>query len=426
VLFKVYGDPLGAPRNQRIKIVIIGELDLLVFFATRLRAGNPRAKRHSGFLVAAGLFVVLSAAHAAVTINPIKFDDFQLELRTHHPSLPGRFFLGIADASTLNELPSTSALVAITDKGRVLFQRTYKHSYRTLLPTDFKPVAPGLYGYFLCYLDRWACDSEYHFLDVDFRDVYPRRVPDNDLELDSHDVALHNGNFLFLFHRLDLNAARILPEIQEWTSSGSVVFSWRAQDHISSFPSGADPLHANSLSFSNDGNLMVGFSGTSELIKVAYPDGNILWRLSAKDWTFPNDRHGGFHAQHGAVSLPDGHILLFDNGGGYPSRGVEYSLDVPHRTATLVWSHELQGPNSVRPLLGSVQRLRNGNTLIGWGVTGWGLRETASTVKDYAIWTEVNPRGETVREMRSTRPLASYRVYFQEDTPIAPLEAKVE
>jgi len=87
------------------------------------------------------------------------------------------------------------------------------------------------------------------------------------------------------------------------------------------------------------------------------------------DFIFYNDPLLGFNHQHSVTQLPNGNILLYDNGNLHnppQTRVVEYKLDEKTMTATLVWSYGI--PGRFTYAAGSVQRLPNGHTLIGWGI----------------------------------------------------------
>ena len=64
-------------------------------------------------------------------------------------------------------------------------------------------------------------------------------------------------------------------------------------------------------------------------------------------------------------------FTLFDNGNFHNppfSRAVEYNLNETTKTATTVWEYR-NNPIIFGPATGYVERLSNGNTLIGWGIT---------------------------------------------------------
>jgi hypothetical protein len=64
--------------------------------------------------------------------------------------------------------------------------------------------------------------------------------------------------------------------------------------------------------------------------------------------------------------------LVYDDGDLLPTphtRAVEYALDTTAKTATMVWEY-LPNPPIYTLAVGSVQRLTNGNTLVGFGLAG--------------------------------------------------------
>lgn len=160
-----------------------------------------------------------------------------------------------------------------------------------------------------------------------------------------------------------------------------------------------DPLHPNSVVQLADGNLLLSLRNTDTVYKINPRTGAILWRLGGprSDFTFLNDPLGRFSHQHFARILPNGELLLFDNGNGHTpplSRAVQYRLDETARTATLTWEYRHSPPHYSRAA-GSVQRLPSGNTLISWGLSG--------------LNTEVRPDGTIVWEMQLVGWLA-YRL----------------
>jgi hypothetical protein len=174
-------------------------------------------------------------------------------------------------------------------------------------------------------------------------------------------------------------------------SQGQVEFLWNAWDHFALAdwiePGINPPLdfdHPNSLDLDHDGNYIVSFRNMGAVVKIGSRAGNILWQLGGRgnQFTFLNDPFGGFSAQHSVRVLPNGHLLLYDNGLRHAppeSRAVEYAVDAGARTATLVWEFR-HAPALFTFAVGSVQRYANGNTLIGFGLAG--------------VVTEVDPAGE--------------------------------
>jgi hypothetical protein len=76
---------------------------------------------------------------------------------------------------------------------------------------------------------------------------------------------------------------------------------------------------------------------------------------------------------------------------------LEYSLDEHAKTATVVWQFA-HSPEIKSIAMGSVQRLSNGNTLIGWGTASPAL-------------TEVRPDKSIAFELQLPDSIASYRAF---------------
>jgi hypothetical protein len=89
-------------------------------------------------------------------------------------------------------------------------------------------------------------------------------------------------------------------------------------------------------------------------------------------FVFPNPTDK-FYGNHNPTQLPNGNLLLYDNGldrpsseGGQYSRALELSLNFTTMTATKVWEYR-HNPDLFTPILGSATRLNNGNTIVNFG-----------------------------------------------------------
>ena len=168
--------------------------------------------------------------------------------------------------------------------------------------------------------------------------------------------------------------------IERRTPAGDVQFHWSAGDLFTPRdwplpPAQATDLdHPSSLAIDVDGNYVISFQPMSEVTKLDARTGTVMWRLggSHNQFTFYHDRRAGFSGQHDVQILPNGHLLLLDDQLHFvpgPARAVEYALDAAGSTATLVWEYQPNLP-IISPIMGSVQRLRSGATLIGFGAAG--------------------------------------------------------
>ena len=235
---------------------------------------------------------------------------------------------------------------------------------------------------------------------------------------DSHELLLsfENGDvtaaqlYGYELRRTDLTALGGRPDqlvaghvLLRQSASGATEFRWSAWDHFSladwlfvpsnlaSYPS-IDFDHPNSLARDREGNYIVSFAGLGEITRIDAATGQTLWRLGGRHNQFAivGDPLGGFGFQHDVRVLENGDLLFFDNGVAHvppQSRALQYRLDLNRMTATLVWEYRHQPP-VFNPFVGSVQRLENGNTLVGYGAAD--------------LVTEVTPSGQVVWEGRLT------------------------
>ena len=175
-----------------------------------------------------------------------------------------------------------------------------------------------------------------------------------------------------------------------------------------------DWSHGNSAAMAADGSVLLSLGHLNQVISIAPDTGAVRWRLGGpgSDFTFadPRDR---FYAQHTALPLANGNVLLFDNGTGRPyaeggqfSRAVELELDLERMAARRVWEYRHRPP-LYAACCSSVQRLPGGNTLILFGSS------RAERCCRIFIIVEAAPDGRTVWEVghRSPGKPNQYRVY---------------
>jgi hypothetical protein len=205
--------------------------------------------------------------------------------------------------------------------------------------------------------------------------------------------------------------------VQELDADKNVVFQWRSWDHydFEGYNWGrfatrdiVSEFHLNTINLDVDENI---FLGTPQWVKkIDRQTGEILWHLGGDENEFSfigvdsteAVAHFGGHNFH---RLPDGHVLLYDNGdrqGTRSSQIHEYILDEANRTAEHVWTWT--PPELIAGWhRGNAQRLPNGNTMIGWG---GGRGDPIPTC------TEVAPDGAKVFELYFDDPaIESYRAF---------------
>lgn len=164
--------------------------------------------------------------------------------------------------------------------------------------------------------------------------------------------------------------------------NGQPEFAWTTWNYFSiadwieptcCSPAG-DYDHPNVLDFAPDSNYVMSFRNFGAIDKVDRYTGKIIWQIGGRQSTFTilNDPLGFFSGQHNPHFLPNGDLMVYDNGLRHTpqhTRAVEYAIDEVHKTATMVWEYEPQ-PMVFTSFIGSSQRLSNGNTLVGFGAAG--------------------------------------------------------
>jgi hypothetical protein len=285
---------------------------------------------------------------------------------------------------------------------------------------DFRPQADGKYTYF-----DWGTGL-YCEVDSSLTNVIKTYGCVQGFTTDQHDMKLlPNGHVILLGQDPELVwQGSFIPGGQGWVTAlglviqeidgdGNLIFQWRSNDYfnvsdavgIDLTEPTIDYVHGNAIDLDTDGNIVLSSRHLDEITKINRTTGAIMWRWGGKhnEFTFINDTIGFSH-QHDIRVLPNGNMTLFDNGNMHSpqvSRACEYTIDQQHKTATLVWQYT----NPVKTYsssMGSVQRLKNGNTVIGWGSTS-----------SPAV-TEVTPAGVKTFEMSLPENVINYRAYRNE------------
>ncbi len=260
-------------------------------------------------------------------------------------------------------------------------------------------------------------------------------------ETDFHDIhVLPNGEAYLIaeyFREVDMsqivqggkkNARVRYFTIQHIGKNKNLIWEWDTYDHFDIMDATYDVnltantvnfIHMNSLWVDDDGNILICSRHLDEVTKINRQTGEIIWRMGGKycknnEFAFINDTIDGFWGfshQHDIQRLPNGNILLLDNGNlksNQYSRAVEYEIDEANLTAMKVWEYR-KDPDVFVPWMGNVQRLTNGNTLIGWGAAK-SVEHDDTEVDTTLTVTEVRPDGTITYEMSLINTM-SYRVY---------------
>ncbi|MCX6143849.1 MAG: aryl-sulfate sulfotransferase [Ignavibacteriales bacterium] len=361
-----------------------------------------------------------SLSKAAADSVPVDFPKFRLV--TSANSAPGYYFLATAETMT----GIGNFLMLVDNDGKVA---KYKRLPGAVL--DFKMQSNGLMSYAEPY-SPWGYAgggrSVHRVLDSTFAVVDSFKAG-NGYDADGHAfILLPNGHAIL--HAYDIqyfdlskiiqggnpNAIVVGSILQELDLQKNVVFQWRSWDYIpisdtymSTAASAFDYIHMDSHELDEDGNFLVSCRNTCDITKINRMTGDIIWRMGGKknQFTFIGENAANaptyYTYAHGFNRAPNGNFLLFDNGNLHKtqvSRAVEYKVDQVNKTATMLWEYR-HTPDVFAPQRGSVQRLANGNTVIGWGSASFtGVGKTTVT--------EVTPDKLTVFELESLDRMPSF------------------
>jgi len=226
---------------------------------------------------------------------------------------------------------------------------------------------------------------DYHYVEID-------SFACQGYETDSHDLLLlSNGHALLIgndYRTVDMSDSvaggnenanvqgQIIQELDEYKN---VIKEWNCWDYyditgaIHEDITGAtiDFTHLNSIAFDYDSNLVISLRNLSEITKINWNTGEIIWRFGGKNnWFQITGDQYEVSYQHDVRPVPGkpNHYTMFDNGNHcepYFSRAVEYKIDPVNRTAEKVWEFDLNQERFTQ-MMGSVQNLPNGNRFIDW------------------------------------------------------------
>ena len=303
--------------------------------------------------------------------------------------------------------------------------------------SDLKPVDLGTTRYAMARSATgggWRIDE----LDSTFHTLASHQLQGVASSTDFHDSQLlPGGGALLLGYHSSLhtdNKTYMDAVIQIVDANGNATFSWDSKDHVDpseAFVDGGfgDYAHVNSLQSLPNGDILASFRNLGQVMRIAttahddFQPGDVEWRLGGKlnDFTYVDDPDGGNCAQHMARMLPNGHLMLFDNGSrddqsgaigkqsanmcpdpanpGGPriarpqTRITEYALDEQAHTATLVWS--FASPGRYAAFAGSQQRLADGDTFIGWSQSN----DTSGAPITEPVASQVTAAGDEVWEL---------------------------
>ena len=270
-----------------------------------------------------------------------------------------------------------------------------------------------------------AAGRAWGILDADLDQIGAVRVVAPLTRADNHDFrVLEDGNYMLMAYQdaerdlshLTFRGANNVPfgndvyvedsAIQIVSPGGRATFNWNSWDHVPLEdcaqhrfpPNNGDYAHLNGIQMV-DGLIIASMRGCSRVLAIDVATGDVVWRvgpsnLSESEWAerglgpapldIVGDPEGQFCGQHGSSLMPNGNLILYDNGvvctinpwtrqnllrvNEVYSRAVEYALDFENGEAVFVRDHSLHGTkNEVGFRNGNLELLSNGHWLVNWG-----------------------------------------------------------
>jgi hypothetical protein len=238
--------------------------------------------------------------------------------------------------------------------------------------------------------------------------------------IDNHDFIYINDNHFIIpgiitRKSVDMtayggkNAVDLVELIFQEIVNNQVIFEWNSSDYPELL-SAADPIYYNLYPTSpkvdyfhfnaicidpNDQNFVISARHTNQIYKINRTTGAIMWRFGGNSDDFKLTGNKIISHPHHCTILSNGNLLLFDNGvtkTPQQTRVAEFHLDEKNKTADLVYEYKDIG--RYFDIMGSAQKLENGNYFIGWGGN-----ITSQVNANKSDITEVNASGKIVLDI---------------------------
>lgn len=219
------------------------------------------------------------------------------------------------------------------------------------------------------------------------------------------------------------NAVELVDFVFQEIQNGQVIFEWNSAN-FPEFLQDTDPIyyqqyatnprvdyfHFNSIAIDpNDSNFIVSARHMNQVYKINRTTGQIMWRFGGSTDDFNLTGNKKISHPHHATILANGNLLLFDNGvtkTPQESRIVEFDIDENNFTATIANQYSEIG--RYFDIMGSAQKLQNGNYFIGWGGN-----ITSQVNANKSDITEINANGNIVLDLSFTNNPNSFTYSYR-------------
>ncbi|MFC1568734.1 aryl-sulfate sulfotransferase [bacterium] len=329
---------------------------------------------------------IQSAGKSKILSNGVAVpSDFPtINTQQYGETAPGRIFFSSTFFDGSNR---GNYLVICENDGTPYFYRRYNR-YSDKGTADFRVQPNGLLSFHM-YLEGES--GIFYVMDQNFTHI-DTFICDDKYWTDNHEfLMLPNGHALLIAEETksvnmsqvvtggNPNAYLIGNYIQELDSDGNLYWEWSSWDRLNIADAVEvnlkdfyiDYVHLNSIAIDYDGHYIISLRHYAEVAKIDSGTGDFIWRLGGvnNEFTFINE-DTQISSQHHAMPVPGkpNHYTIYDNGDSHspPStRAIEYKIDPVNMTAEKVWEYKYDKAK-YSFMMGSVQRLPNGNTYMDW------------------------------------------------------------
>lgn len=177
-------------------------------------------------------------------------------------------------------------------------------------------------------------------------------------------------------------------ELVEVDADGSRIWTWRPHEHLDPASTALtfndereEWTHANTIVPLPNERVLVSFRNISTVAIIDKASGDAVWTLG----------DDVLAQQHDPSMLPNGNVLIFDNGTHRRSTSFTYSrvIEVNPATNEIVWEYQDKPHlNFHSNVISGARRLPNGNTLITEGFFG---RIFQVAPNGEVVWEYINP-----------------------------------
>lgn len=262
-----------------------------------------------------------------------------------------------------------------------------------------------------------------------------------------HDeFPLEDGNILVLTQDLNSNTVEDMCVLID-KNTGEIIKKWDYKNVLPQYPTAGsgsqdehDWFHNNAVWYDKKTNSLT-LSGRHQdaVINLDYDSGKLNWIIgdpegwpeNMQSYFFKPVGDGEFdwqYEQHACVVLPDGDIMMFDNGHWRSknkehyipnsqnfSRGVRYRIDTDKMEIEQIWQYgKERGAEFFSPYICNVEYYNEGHYLVHSGGIGY---EDGKTCEGMAVMLSVNP-GDHVYTFNSiTCELVDDKIMFELHVP---------